>query len=762
MSAPYLREDLAAAWAGTEPYQQAASLEGCVYRAVANRRTLRFEAGGRAYFAKVHRGSGWREILKNLGTLRPPVIGAGNEFAACRHLAAAGVCAPTVAGFGQRGWNPARRFSFVVCDALEGRDSLEDVLEAWQRHPPAPADKRRLVEAVAAFASSMHAAGVVHRDFYVCHLLLDRAAWADGHVDLAVIDLHRARIHRRIPRRWLGRDLAALLFSVLDAPLTSRDWLRFVAVYRGRPLREVLAREGAFWRSVHRRAGRLYRKGQRKGLVKGRWPGRLRAHPVTAPSVLEPADVAAAGRDLAVPFELLLRASPASSGPELSGEVRLLCREILRLLPGRRLVARVRVAGREAVLKLFVGAGRRRYRRREARGCARLAAAGAATPALLAELEGAGATGLLFEYLPGVRPLAADDERGVAAAAAELGRLHAHGLRYRDLHLDNFLEDEQGAIYVVDGDSVWRSLRPGPLPPRRSLEELGVLCAQRPPLADARLAEVERAYAAARRWTSGGPARRRALAAATARQRRRRVRRYLAKAQRECSEFHHQRTWGRWLTAVREAWDPALTEFAADPERSLCGAAVVKNGNSATVFRVRLGGRSRIVKRYNVKGSWHAVRRALKPTARFRLAWLNGQRLHFLGIATARPLALVERRRGPWRGVAYLVMEDLGARDLAAEVESTGLSPERLSQLVAVFGALAAAGLVHGDTKASNFLITERGIALVDLDAMTEGSGRGRDRTRFLQNFDHLPELRERLRRALDATAAPLLPGGPQ
>src|SRR5690606_36719658 len=91
-----------------------------------------------------------------------------------------------------------------------------------------------------------------------------------GEPDLAVIDLHRARIHGRIPERWLRRDLAALLFSVLELPLTRRDWFRFLRVYRGRPLRAVLEQEGDFWRRVHRRALALYRKGRRKGLVGGR------------------------------------------------------------------------------------------------------------------------------------------------------------------------------------------------------------------------------------------------------------------------------------------------------------------------------------------------------------------------------------------------------------------------------------------------------------------------------------------------------------
>ena len=269
MSELYLREDLARIWADVDPFEQAERLEGEVYRAVANRRTLKFEAGGCAYFAKIHGGIGWGEVLKNLATLRSPVTGARNEYEACRRLAESGVPAPAVAAFGERGRSPARRFSFVVLDALEGRESLEDVVERWRCRPPDVTRKRRLVRAVAGFARAMHEAGVVHRDFYVCHLLLDRAAWAGGVTDLAVIDLHRARVYERIPRRWLRRDLAAALYSVMDAPLTRRDWLRFLVAYRNRPLRAILEDEGDLWASVQRRAEGLYRKGQRKGLVKG-------------------------------------------------------------------------------------------------------------------------------------------------------------------------------------------------------------------------------------------------------------------------------------------------------------------------------------------------------------------------------------------------------------------------------------------------------------------------------------------------------------
>lgn len=462
--------------------------------------------------------------------------------------------------------------------------------------------------------------------------------------------------------------------------------------------------------------------------------------------------VAAAGRALEAPFALRLwMEDPVDPRP-----VSVTAAEILRLLPGRRVVARVDLDGRQALLKLFLGRGARRYCDREARGCARLVQAGVPTPALLGTVrdeDGGAACGLLFEYLPGARPVTVADLDAVTEAAGWLGRLHEAGCLHRDLHLDNLLVTGDGARVLIDGDPVRRWPWPGPVSAAAGLRNLAVLCAQRPPLADDELPRVFAAYAAARGWVDaaspGGVAR---LRRATARQRQARLRRYLRKTLRPCSEFHSERSLWRFLSALRSAWQPELAAFAADPEAAFHDAELLKDGNSATVVRVHLGCRSCVVKRYNVKGPWHALRRALKPGPRFRLAWQNGHRLWMLGVPTARPLLLLERRCGPLRGVAYLVMEDLGDRHLGQEIDQQGLSDARAAELARLFRTLQAAGLRHGDTKVTNLLVTDAGIALIDLDAMgLSRRGQRRDVARFLANFQHQPLVRERLAAAFAA-----------
>jgi lipopolysaccharide core heptose(I) kinase len=240
-----------------EAFEWIMALSGQVFRDVKGRTTLRFEAGGRAYFLKRHTGVGWKEIFKNLLSLRWPVLGADNERAAIRRLGELGVATPRLAGFGQRGWNPARRESFLVTEELAGMLSLEDLCRDWPRQPPEPAFKRALIERVARIARVLHENGVNHRDFYICHFLYDPASSPTAPC-LYLIDLHRAQLRPCTPERWRVKDLGALYFSAMDIGLTRRDLLRFLKTYRARPLREVLGREAGFWEKVLRRARALH------------------------------------------------------------------------------------------------------------------------------------------------------------------------------------------------------------------------------------------------------------------------------------------------------------------------------------------------------------------------------------------------------------------------------------------------------------------------------------------------------------------------
>ncbi len=252
-------------WAGRDPFVAVEALEGEVFRELEARRTLRTVVAGCAYFVKIHRGVGWAEIIKNLITLRLPVLGAGNEWRAIARLAAAGVATMRGVAYGQRGSNPAACHSFIVTEELAPTVSLEDFCRSWEQEPPPVALKHALIARVAEMAGRMHRAGVNHRDFYICHFLLhlDPAPTAQA-LTLSLIDLHRAQLRKETPRRWRDKDLASLYFSALDIGLTRRDRLRFLRIYFAADLRAILRDEAALLESLAREADRLQARYLRK------------------------------------------------------------------------------------------------------------------------------------------------------------------------------------------------------------------------------------------------------------------------------------------------------------------------------------------------------------------------------------------------------------------------------------------------------------------------------------------------------------------
>lgn len=252
-------------WAGRDAFAEVEALSGEIFRELDGRRTLRTEIDGRGYFVKIHRGIGWGEILKNLGSLRLPVLGARNEWRALNRLAELGVASMRAVAYGTRGSNPARLHSFIVTEELAPTISLEDFCRDWPQQPPPVALKHALIRRVAEMAGRMHRGGVNHRDFYLCHFLLhlDPAPTPQA-LRLSLIDLHRAQCREATPRRWRDKDLAGLYFSALEIGLTQRDWLRFLRVYFAAPLRHVLADEQPLLARLQQESVRLMARYRRK------------------------------------------------------------------------------------------------------------------------------------------------------------------------------------------------------------------------------------------------------------------------------------------------------------------------------------------------------------------------------------------------------------------------------------------------------------------------------------------------------------------
>lgn len=232
-------------------------IQGVSVRKMPDRETVRFINGDKTYYVKRHFGVGWWEIAKNLLQLRLPVIGAANEWTALQKLSALDIPSLQAVAYGIQGRNPARQESFIITEELSDVVQLDHFL---QNHSLSIQQKVSLIQKVAHIAREMHAAGINHRDFYLCHFMLKQPWDFISQPKIFIIDLHRAQIRSKVPERWLVKDLAGLYFSSMSLPISLRDRLRFLRFYYQRSLVDIFTQEKNILSKVEAKAKRLYKK----------------------------------------------------------------------------------------------------------------------------------------------------------------------------------------------------------------------------------------------------------------------------------------------------------------------------------------------------------------------------------------------------------------------------------------------------------------------------------------------------------------------
>jgi tRNA A-37 threonylcarbamoyl transferase component Bud32 len=467
-----------------------------------------------------------------------------------------------------------------------------------------------------------------------------------------------------------------------------------------------------------------------------------------------------AGRTPALPMSITLADAAGSA------ELQLL--SLLRVLPGQRYVGAGIWRGRPVLAKLLVGHKAARHFQRERAGVQLLAEQGLTTPLLLAEgLQDGEGGWLLFEFLDQARslsdvwksveqlpPLADEQSAVLGEALAAVGQMHAKGIWQQDLHLDNLLRQD-GKLYLIDGAGIRIEQAGKPLSRLRVLENLGVFFAQLPKSLEPFTEELL-VYYLLSNGEHGLPVE--ALQKQIDKVSSWRLKDYLIKVGRDCSLFSvSDGPFG--LRAIRREEESAMQPVLEKADTLIDSGHLYKTGGAASVAKTQVGGREFVIKRYNIKNFAHWLKRFWRPSRAWH-SWREGNRLMFLGIATPKPLAVLERRFFWLRRQAYLVTEYLPGPDIIqrfAPYVASGEAPEsELQALDKLFGQLLRERISHGDLKGHNVFWHEDRWALIDLDAMCQHTSQGsfaaafaKDRARFMRNWPQDSALHQLLEQRL-------------
>lgn len=466
-------------------------------------------------------------------------------------------------------------------------------------------------------------------------------------------------------------------------------------------------------------------------------------------------DICLAGRSLQVPF--------AFEGRFGSDQCRITVEEILRILPGKRLVARATRGdgdGHPLLIKLYLGRSAKRYARREVRGSTLIQESSIPTPRLLWQGETDISAGnlLAFEFLEDAVSLQSDWQATLSRsdhldilheAMSMLAKMHSKGVIQRDIHLGNFLR-VGNRLYMVDGGHVQRQ-GSGPLSSSDSIANLAEFFTQFFPRYDPLIPLVFPDYQRERAWQERESELAR-LDNALSKQREARKRGYLRKTLRDCTRFACESTFNRFVVCDRSLLTQDMRKLLSRPDYWMDRGQNLKRGGSATIVRVQVGGHDLVVKRYNLKGALHRLKRAIGPS-RARRSWVNAWRMEFLGIPSVKPVAMIEEKVGPFRGRAYFVSEYVAGTDALATIKTSREPNDQMAAISSLLQDLSDSRISHGDMKATNFMMSERGPVLLDLDAMKEHHdvisfrrAFRRDLKRFMKNWRDRPELANQFR----------------
>lgn len=406
--------------------------------------------------------------------------------------------------------------------------------------------------------------------------------------------------------------------------------------------------------------------------------------------------------------------------------------EIVRTVPGKRLVCSAQRSGQAVYAKIFFGRHAMRHAARDARGVVLLERAEISTPTLLysGNPRGLQAHVLVFEaILDAVNAeqylhTLTKTERFqlVSGIVAQVAKHHQHQLMQTDMYLKNFLISSS-TIFTLDGDGI-RRIR-GICRGRKKLLNLAVLLSKFDALDDDWISDIYYHYC---RHANRFPEKRelgklrnlvgsvRTAAASDYADK---------KVFRNCTDVKVTQSF-KCFKASAAGFDmtaitiPYLDQCLSEPQRNL------KNGNTCSVGLAKVGQNTVVIKRYNIKNFWHGFGRLFRKS-RAAMSWANSHRLLISNVHTAKPLALIEERWLWLRRRAYYMAEYIDAPDLAeyfAVDHDPGehrLVAENLAKLMHQLWRLRYS---HGDMKASNIKINALKPVLIDLDAMrAHGSG---------------------------------------
>ncbi|MBV1875616.1 MAG: lipopolysaccharide kinase InaA family protein [Cycloclasticus sp.] len=428
------------------------------------------------------------------------------------------------------------------------------------------------------------------------------------------------------------------------------------------------------------------------------------------------------------------------------GEDELVCTELLRLLPSKRMVCKATYQSETVLLKTFFGPSYKRRWARELTGVERIQQAGIKTPKVISSNcnDEQAIAYIIFEFIDDAKTLdvclsrsnSTDERMAVFKKALVLiAQMHDVSIYQRDVHLGNFLENGR-MLYLIDGDQIVKKGGKAGLEIEHVVNNLAMFFTQLFQWEKPHLEELLTSYVELRRQLFPDNFLLQ-VSKKLAEYINWRERKYIEKKVfRRCGAFDVIRNWHIFCVFSRGLDRRLVDKFIKAPDELIGQGDVLKSGRTAIVVRIELDGKTYVLKRYNKKSNIHQWFRSLMPS-RSAVSWKNGHLLAFNHIPTAEPLLMLENRWGIFRTRSYILTKYIDGChafdyfETHSEAASRKKVAKKINKLVK---HLHQCGFIHGDLKAHNIWVHGGEPLLIDLDGMMKAG----DENKYAKDWNRL------------------------
>ncbi len=187
------------------------------------------------------------------------------------------------------------------------------------------------------------------------------------------------------------------------------------------------------------------------------------------------------------------------------------------------------------------------------------------------------------------------------------------------------------------------------------------------------------------------------------------------------STYTYQRSFRRQTLFNKTLVSKQLLDIIKSPDSYFNKKnTIIKDNDKRTIAKLVVGSETVILKRYNIEGIYDWITKCPFRSSKAYRAWYYQHLLLDQGVSTAEPIAIIEKRWGPFWLQTYIVSKYIEGEPLG--IKQNKLDPlidkAICKQLVKYLNVFYHSRLLHRDLVARNIIISGDTVAIIDLDEM--------------------------------------------